>query len=46
MTLENFANDHIGKRGEVKNRYWEEDARVTKFVRFENDKWNVIKGVM
>ena len=40
MSFEYFCNDHIGKRGEVKNAGWaEEDCRVTKFVRFGN--WNI-----
>jgi len=46
MSFFDFVNEHIGKRGEVKNPGFEEDCRVTKFSRFENDKWNVIKGVL
>lgn len=36
MSFEDFINEHIGKRGEVKNRYWEEDCRVTKHSRIYN----------
>ena len=33
---DDFINEHIGKRGEVKNPYFEEDARVTKHSRIHN----------